>query len=271
LSDYGFDNPASDFDVVGLLILDPEASADWNCLRAEVRAKLLGDGRSMSWKKLNSDSRREAAFLPFLRAANHICGLSIALGFHRDPAFRIPADGIRPFLESLHLSANWKTRGFEKMFRIAYCTSMLVAGLSSPGQDIHWVSDQDDAFANEVIEKDTVGVFAKLLTIFSPHKFGQVRYGTTAQGVEPLLQEDLIAIPDLMCGAACEILTAIKREYTDIPEIYSRLPRLASRPQAFLKWFGSGPWPLKRYICAFESRKGRAASVKILDPSLLVR
>jgi hypothetical protein len=161
-SDYSFDNPASDFDVVGLLVADPEASGDWNNLRSEVRAKLLGDERRMSWKKLNSDLRRQAAFFPFLKAADHICGLSIAIAFHRDPVFQIPADGLRHFQDSLHLSVTWKPRHFERMFRIAYCTAMLIAGMSHPGQDIHWVSDQDPAFANESIEKDTLSVFTAL-------------------------------------------------------------------------------------------------------------
>ncbi len=159
-------------------------------------------------------------------AANHIVGLSIALAFHRDSAFWIPADGLRRFQDSLHLSVNWKSRSFEKMFRIACCTAMLVAGLSNPGQDIHWVSDQDPAFANDPIETDTISVFAKLLRIFLPHELGQVRYGTTACGAEPLLQEDLAAIPDLMCGVASEIVTSIKREYLDIPE--ENLARICS-------------------------------------------
>jgi hypothetical protein len=152
------------------------------------------------------------------------------------------------------------------MFRIGYIAAMLVAGMSSPGQDIHWVSDQDAAFANDAMEKDTVDVFANLLTIFSPHKLGQVRYGTTAYGEEPLFQEDLAAVPDLMCGATCEIFTSIMREYNDIPEIYSKLPKLTGRPQEFLNWYASGPWPLKRYICS-----GRAPSVGILHPALLGR
>jgi len=270
LSDYSFDNPASDFDVVGLLLADPEASGDWNCLRSQVRAKLLVDRRRMSWKKLNSDSRRWAAFFPFLKAADHICGLSIALAFHRDSAFQIPDDDLRRFQDSFQLTANWKARNFEQMFRIAYCTAMFIAGLPSPGQDIHWVSDQDRAFANKAIEKDTLGVVVKLLNIFSPHKLGELRYGTTSCTGSDLLEEDLAAIPDLMCGAACEILTSIKREYKDIPEIYSKLPKLTSRPREFLKWYASGPWPLKRYICSFESRKGRAPSLGILHPSLLV-
>ena len=271
LSDYSFDNRKSDFEVVGLLVADPEASGDWKHLRGEVRAKLLADGRRMRWNKLNSDSRRQAAFLPFLRAADHICGLAIALAFHRHPAFQIPDDSLGRFQDSFHLSASWKPHHVQQMFRIAYCTAMVVAGLSNPGQDIHWVSDQDSALDNEPKERDTVSTFAKLLRMFVPHELGQLRYGTTACGAEPLLQEDLAAVPDLMCGAACEILTSIRREYTGIPEICSRLPKLAKRSQQFLDWYASGPWPLKRYICSFEGRKGRPASVGILDPSLLGR
>jgi hypothetical protein len=178
---------------------------------------------------------------------------------------------VNRFRDSFGLSANWKPHNLQHMFRIAYCTAFLVAGLSNPGQDVHWVSDEDSAFANEAHENDTVGVFAKLLTLFSAHELGQVRYGTTAYGSEPLFQEDLVAVPDLMCGATCEILSSIKREYGDFPEIYAKLPNLTGRPQQFLRWYASGPWPLKRYSCSFEGRKGRVPSVGILDPRLLVR
>jgi hypothetical protein len=270
-SDYSFDNRASDFDTVGLLLADPDALGDWNHLRKAIRTELLGDSRSMSWKKLNSDSRRRAALIPFLGAADHIYGLAIALAFHRDAAFQLPAGGARRLHDAFHLSADWKSRTFEKMFRIAYCTALFVAGLSKPEQNIHWVSDCDPAFANEFVESDTARAFAKLLDVFLSHKLGEVRYGTTACGAEPLFQEDLAAIPDLMCGAACEILTSIKREYTDIPEIYFKLPKLGRRSRDFFEWYASGPWPLKRYVCSFESRKGRPLSVKIMDPALASR
>ena len=133
VGDYSFDNPTSDFDIVGLLVADPETSGDWSDLRRKVRENLLGDRRRMSWKKLNSDSRRRAAFIPFFKAADHIRGLSVALAFHRDPAFEIPTDDLRRLRDSFHLSVNWKARKLEQMFRIAYCTAMLVAGLSKPG------------------------------------------------------------------------------------------------------------------------------------------
>jgi hypothetical protein len=270
LSDYSFENPASDFDTVALLVTAPNTLGFWNDLRIEVRKVFLRDGRSVCWKKLNSDTRRNAAFLPFLRAANQIRGLSIAFAFHRSSEFQVPADGLEKLQESLQLSLDWKPRRFKQMFRIAYCTAMMVAGLSSSGQHIHWVSDHDASFANNALETDTMRVFMMLLNTFLPHQLGQIYYGTTASGVEPDFQEDLAAIPDLMCGASCEIFTSIKREYTDIPLIYSRLPRLERRAQEYWQWYANGQWPLKRYICAFESRDRRNPAVKILDPKNIV-
>ena len=271
LSDYSFGNPASDFDVVGILVADPQALGHWNCWRSEVRERLLPDRRTMSWKKLNSDWRRESAFFPFLVAANQIHGLAVAIAFHRNTEFDLPTHGLSRFKDSLNLSAEWKPRQFEQMFRIAYCAATFIAGLSSPGQHFHWISDQDHVFANETIEKDTVSVVVQLLNMFSPHKLGELRYGTTGITKEDLVEEDLAAIPDLMCGATCEIATAIKRKYTDFPQIYTELPKLTRRPQEFLKWYSSDHWPLKRYICTFEARNGKEPSLGIMHPSLMGR
>lgn len=271
VSDYSFENPASDFDVVGLLFLDPGRTGAWNELRNEVRDNVLKDDRRMSWKDLNHDSRRQSAFLPFLRAADQIHGLAITLAFHRHKDFEIAPNDFSELCTALGLSGKMKRGTFQRAFRIGYCTAMLVAGLSSPGQDIHWVSDQDPVFANISIENETISVFAKLLELFSLHKLGQVRYGTTADGDEPLFQEDLAAVPDLMCGASSEMFTSIRREYGNIPDIYAKLPTLTGRSREFLNWYANWPCPLKRYICTFENRVGRPASVGILDPSLLVR
>jgi hypothetical protein len=146
---------------------------------------------------------------------------------------------------------------------------MLVAGMSRPGQEILWVSDQDPAFANEARENDTASVFGKLLTLFAPHKLGPVHYGTTASGAEPLFQEDLVAVPDLFCGATCEFFTSAKKEYGNLPRIGVKISSLDSRTHAFLKWYASGPWPLRRYICSIENRKGERPTVGILTPDLL--
>src|SRR4051794_3556730 len=69
-SDYSFDNPASDFQTIGLLLADPSTMGNWLRLRNDLRERYLPDSRSMSWKSLTSDALRAAAFTPFLEAAN---------------------------------------------------------------------------------------------------------------------------------------------------------------------------------------------------------
>ena len=139
---------------------------------------------------------------------------------------------------------------FRKMQRIAYCTAFVVAGLSSPGQDLWWVPDRDDSNANDVLEKDTVNVFLRFLTIFCPHPLGKTYHGTTELTAPDMLEEDLAAIPDLMSGGAAEVYTAIRRQYGEIPYVYTALPRLGRRAQNFLNWYGEfGPL---RYVCTFQ-------------------
>lgn len=267
-SDYSFDNRDSDFQTVGLLLADPSNMSDWLRLRNEVRQQYLRDTRRMSWKKLAGDRHREAAFLPFLQAADQINGLAITLAHHRDEPFQLPAESPNHFRETLALNANWKPRTFDNMFRVAACTALLVAGLSNRGQAVHWVSDEDPIFANQSIERDTTRLFHALLRLFLPHELGEVRWNTTAHGDEPLLQEDLVAVPDLMCGATCEVLTAIERKYREIPAT-ANLPDLSARPRAFLEWYASDSARLKRYVCVFEGRANRPPSVQMLPPKVL--
>ena len=265
-TDYSFDNAKSDFQTVGLLLADPSSMAEWYQRRNELRERYLRDMRSMSWKKLPGDKQRESAFYPFLEAANQINGLAITVAYHRNTAFQVPAAGASRFREMLKLTANWKPQTFENMFRVASCTALLVAGLSNPGQAIHWLSDEDPVFANASIESDTTRLFGALLRLYQPHSLGEVRYNTTENGDERLFQEDLVAVPDLMCGATCEVITAIKREYVDIPKDLAKLPELSERAQAFLNWYAGDSPKLKRYICTFEGRGSESPRAWILPP-----
>ena len=263
-SDYSFDNPASHYDVIGLLLADPESSFGWEECRRQVRSQHLHDNRRMAWKRLN-DRRRQSAFFPFLCAADHIHGLCVTIAIDRDPAFRISTPELlaqyhgRPWLK-----ANWNPETFEQSVRIAFLTALFVAGLSSPGQDILWISDQDAVFANESFHRDTGTLFTKLLNAFSSHTFGQISIGTTVITESDLLEEDLASIPDLMVGATCEILTCMRREFGHMPRIVVEMPSLSDRAEHFVQWLQDESRPLKRLICVLESRADRGFSVGTL-------
>jgi hypothetical protein len=263
-SDYSFGNPASQYDVVGLLLATPESSFGWEERRKHARSKYLRDKRRMAWKRM-SDSRRQDAFFPFLHAADHIDGLCVTIAFDRDPVFRISTPEI---LAQYHgrswLTANWNPETFEQAIRIASLTALFVAGLSSPGQNVLWISDQDAVFANETFHRDTGALFTRLLSAFSSHAFGQISIGTTAMTESDLLEEDLASIPDLMVGATCEVLTCIRRKFRHVPRIIVDMPHLSARAGNFVQWLRDENQPLKRRMCVLERCSDRGFSVGVL-------
>lgn len=262
-SDYRFSDPTVDFDTIGILISNPDASDDWNRLRTQVRAQLLGE-RRMAWKRLN-DRRRQEAFFPFLSAANTLQGLCVAVAIERIPEFRFTTrELIGQYRGRDWLSADWKTETAEQLFRITYFTAFFVAGLSKPGQDIIWISDQDPVFANEVFHRDTGTLFTKFLNAFTRHGFGQISIGTTAITESDLLEEDLAAIPDLLCGASAMMLTSAKRKFGQIPRIPIDLDRQDDRTSNFLHWFADTSNPLKRHMCVIEQRADGELSADIV-------
>ncbi len=61
------------------------------------------------------------------------------------------------------------------------------------------------------MENDTLKVMMNFLKVFLPHKLQEIHYGNTGHGIEPIFQEDLVAIPDLMCGVATSTVSGYRR------------------------------------------------------------
>jgi hypothetical protein len=62
------------FDVISIIVSNPEWLQGWEKDRLELRKKMLADQRRMSYKSLN-DWQRRLALLRFLNAANQVPGL----------------------------------------------------------------------------------------------------------------------------------------------------------------------------------------------------
>src|SRR5207249_3520816 len=86
----------------------------------------------------------------FLSAANNIGGLSVSILVHKAivSLFRESAqiDLSEPGLEGF---SHWKGTSFEKMLRIVHLVSFFIAGLSRAGQDVLWITDEDEIAAND--------------------------------------------------------------------------------------------------------------------------
>jgi hypothetical protein len=250
-SDYSDQNKQQSYDVIAILLLDPDRSPAWPAAIRRVRQEFLSDGRRMAFKNLN-DTRRQRAFFPFLDAANELHGACIAVAIEKTvPRIWTTPETLTTWGETL-VAARWTDYQFERLMRIAGFLAMFIAGLSSRDQDIIWISDQDNLFANETFANDTGRMLARLLPLFLQHSVGQLMIGTTAIDPGDRGEEDLAAISDLVAGASAELLTRMKEHYGKIPSgIITDLPQMPTKTDKFFEWFADHSHPLKRVGIVF--------------------
>jgi len=250
-SDYGGDNQNSLYETISVLYVDLDASNEWEYKRQLVRQKFLPDGRRMSFKNLNDRKRREA-IIPFLAAADEISGINVTLAIQKKIKSLYSNKEAKELLEKhLNTTGNWKEYAFERVLRVAHLISFLVAGLSSPNQNIYWVSDEDNLFANDAKSKDMAKVLSGFSGVYVEHTLGELGIGTTKIDEEDRGIEDFASIPDLMAGAVAEITTKLSKTYSGgIPKgLASSLPeKLGPKTDLLCRWLSDNTQKLKRTV-----------------------
>jgi len=202
-SDYSGQHAEAPYQAYSIVLADLAGSQKWETSRRSIRARWLADGRRLSYKGLR-DRHQEAALAPFLRAADFIPGLLLTVlvdrgiqnMFHLVEGER-DEDSIGPF-------AKWPRGSLEKLLRVVHLLSLLVAGLSRPGQDLLWITDEDEIAANEQRLTELVLGFSNVASHYLTHSLGHLRVGTTRSDTGSRDVEDFAAIPDLAAGAAAE-------------------------------------------------------------------
>ncbi|HET9131357.1 MAG TPA: hypothetical protein VFO86_10440, partial [Terriglobia bacterium] len=197
-SDYGGNSRESRFKTISLLFIDMERVHSWNVLREAVRKKYLPDGRRMEFKGLNDGCRRRA--LPwFLRAADQIPGFCVAIGIDK----RI--DGVlitKDMVSELHrrgsLKGTWNFKSLDAMFRVVHFVAMFLAVLSHPGQNVYWISDEDELFASPNKTFDTKRMLETFTSAYIQHPLGELGLGTTKIDEADRFDEDSAAVADLI-------------------------------------------------------------------------
>lgn len=250
-ADYVFGNSESQFDVIAVLLVGPERSSDWEVDRQRVRMEHLGAKRRMAFKSLG-DGVRQKSFVPFLQAADRLGGAIVSIAIDKTVS--------QHFVFGPHvgdsgvdwLQRKWKPKQLDRMSTIAHFVAFLVAGVSGDKQNIYWISDEDDIFANAECSRDTGTMFTRFLSTYSMHPIGAISIGTTAITEADLLEEDLAAIADIAAGGTAELLTAIRGKWGHIPAIAVEMPKLPTRTELFFDWFQNKSSDLKKIGCVFE-------------------
>lgn len=258
-SDYSGENDKSPYQILSFLFAGINDCLAWNKNRKDFREKHFPNNRRMAFKNLN-DYQRQKALIPFLETANQLPGLlfTIAIDNSINTLFNgnAPLDLDNPDFQEFQ---TWKPKVLEKAFRIMHLAAFLTAGLSSPSQNVLWVSDEDSIAANFSRLTQLTNVFAYILSNYLKHDLTHIRCGTTNNDDGSLLIEDLTSIPDLVAGAISEqlIISEDEPEFEDI--FWVMRPGYTSKTNSITWWLSNENHPLKRYFCMIKPLKESTA------------
>jgi hypothetical protein len=255
------------------LLLDLDRNGWWINAQRVFRMEALQDNRRLSFKALNDGVRRRA-LLPFLLMADEIEGALIVVAVDKkcDSLFQPASDDA-----DLSLVEVWKPAVHEHLMRVMHLSALCVSLISRTDQNLMWICDQDDVASNDRQIIALTKLFGHIWAHMTQHNMGHLRLGSTRSDDGSLALEDLAAVPDLAAGAACEVLSHMRRQGVfPVRGIYSRLPLgLTGKTQRLLRWLSVSDRPLKRFMVVIDEGAAGKSTVTLLKlaltPDLLLR
>lgn len=249
-SDYSGEHRASTHLIYCYLVVKG-GSDRWMLAMRRARS-ILGDTRTMSYKRLH-DYTRQNALVPFLYAASNIDGHLVAIAIDKKKkwlsTFPGRADDLR---RAFGLNATWNPRALESMMRKVQIPAILLSIWSRPYGNVTWITDQDEFVANGARHDDALQAVAKLSSFYLPHPMGTFRLNTTEQDPAVHDYEDLCAIPDLAAGMLSEVATRLAQEggwARPVRELGSPLPLKAD---LIADWFWDDQMLLRKTLITID-------------------
>jgi hypothetical protein len=254
-SDYGGTGKRTRYRTNAFVYADIKNSEAWETARRAIRASYMADGRRMSYKGL-SDRQRAEAVVPFLRAALLIEGLCLVTIVNKELRnLSIHQDDYDELRTTFDLRARWRDSELDEAVRVAHTVACLVAGLSQPGHNIYWISDEDELFANPDRHHDMGQLVSGFTSVYVRHTLGELGVGTTAIDEGDRWEEDLAAIADLVAGGIAETTNSVAqacggRLPSNLAIEYSG--SLSGKAELIARWLWTAPGALRRVALLFE-------------------
>jgi hypothetical protein len=149
--------------------------------------------------------------------------------------------------------SHWKPIPLERLLRVVSFISVLIAGVSSEGQDIIWFTDEDEIAPNADRLHDLVTILSSRLGNTLCHNLGHIRCGSTASDSGNLQIEDLTSIPDLVAGALYELFSEYSLGGITLNQIIVPTPPdLPYKAKSIMNWFSDSRLPLCRFVVLIE-------------------
>ena len=266
-SDYGGDHKGCRFRAFSFLLASLDALGGWLKAREQFRLRYLRDGRRMSFTQLG-DRYRRAALPKFLEIAETIPGnLATVLIDRRIQSIFSGRDDLDNAQLATLRAAGWSANSLERLATITHFVAFFLAGFSRAGQNVLWVSDEDEIAANETRQKQLTEIFGIVASNYLPHNLRHARIGTTHSDNGSLELEDLGAIPDLAAGALSEIYSAYS-DQNALPSgaVVVPVPQTVSwKSRQIMNWLSQDINLLSKIVFVFQrSKNGYGPHIQLL-------
>ncbi len=205
-SDYGGAHKGARYEVLSFLVSTVESLGRFDVERRGVREGSLGFERRMSYKALN-DRVRAHALSAYLNAADCLEGLLMSFAIDKGVLDRLSED-YTPYAAFGELSS-WAGCSFHKLTRVANLAAILIEGIRQDGQNLVWITDEDEIAPNESKHVEATRLLGHVLSHYCSGPMGHFRFGTTASDDGSLLIEDLTSAPDIAAGCIGEVLSLL--------------------------------------------------------------
>ncbi|WP_100521971.1 hypothetical protein [Mycobacteroides abscessus] len=205
-SDYGGAHKGARFDVMSFLVTTPEGLSRFSSGRDRLRQGQLGTERRMSYKALG-DKVRLRALPAYLEVADQLTGLLVSFAVDKAGSYRLSEEYQAE--TAFGPLSPWTPRAFRKLTTIGHLAAIVIEGLRRDGQNLIWITDEDEIAANLKKHTEATKVLGHYFNLYCTGPMGHIRFGTTASDSGDLYIEDLAAVPDLAAGCLNELLTEI--------------------------------------------------------------
>jgi hypothetical protein len=249
-SDYGGEHPAATHLIYCYLVVRSRAN-HWPSAMRSAR-NILGDLRTMSYKRLD-DRARQNALIPFLSAAANLDAHLVAIAVDKKKKWLSTVPGAANDLRrTFCFKTTWNPRALEAMMRKVQFVAILLSIWSRPYSNVTWITDQDEFVANDKRHDDALQAVARFSSLYLSYPMGTFRFNTTEQDPDLHAYEDLCAIPDLAAGMLSEISTKLAKEgnwENRMRQLHSNLPLKAD---VIADWFWDDQMPLRKTLITID-------------------
>lgn len=247
-SDYSGEQSNSNYQAISFIILDHLYIWLWYEMRQKLRSKFLKN-RRISFKSLSD--KKKATYLPcFLNAADHIVGNLFVFLIDKRIEYLYDKNIYANYYRSNLTVKRWKRKPFEKLVRVLSLLGLIINGLSKKHQDVIWITDNDNILPSENYNNEFKNIVSTVNSNILDHNMGHFRFSTTKQDDGSLSTEDLVAIPDLSCGALCEYCSKFEMISS---KIFMQQPKSISyKTNSLLTWLAYQDNSLKKIICIID-------------------